>query len=261
MIRILTSLLLAGLLAIAAPKADAGDPRIRYVDYDPDQVLRVVAHTGFQTTIEFQPDETISNVAVGDAGGWQITANAGASLLFLKPVDVAAPTNLTVVTSRRSYNFELHARSGAGVSIRDVTFSVRFRRKEAEKEKEPRGPEPLILAAPPELWNRAYTYEGSAANVPDEVFDNGRATFFRWDGDAPTPAIFVISDEAGESVVNFSVQGRYVVVEHVAAEFVLRRGKEITYLFNDSFVARAPGPDAPPARDKKRRKKKKRSKS
>lgn len=256
MIRLLTSLICLAVTAATAPATAAGDPRIRYVDYDPDQVLRVVGHTGFQTTIEFQPDETISNVAVGDAGGWQITANAGASLLFLKPVDVAAPTNLTVVTSRRSYNFELHARSGAGVSIRDVTFTVRFRREEEKTDNQPSGPDPLILAAPPELWNRAYTYEGSAANVPDEVFDNGRATFFRWDGDTPTPAIFVISDEAGESVVNFSVQGRYVVVDYVAAEFVLRRGKEVTYLFNDSFTAREPGPDAPPARDAKRRKKK-----
>jgi type IV secretion system protein VirB9 len=59
--------------------------------------------------IEFGPDERIENVAIGDALAWQVTPNRGANLLFVKPVELAVATNMTVVTDRRRYAFELSA--------------------------------------------------------------------------------------------------------------------------------------------------------
>ena len=66
------------------------DPRIRVIDYDPDQIYSVTGHTGYQMTIEFEPDEKIETVGIGDSSGWQVTPNGNATLLFLKPTAVAA---------------------------------------------------------------------------------------------------------------------------------------------------------------------------
>ena len=62
-----------------APRPGSGDPRIFVVDYDPTQVVELNATMGYQTFIEFSPDEHIENVAVGDATGWQITPNRAAN--------------------------------------------------------------------------------------------------------------------------------------------------------------------------------------
>jgi type IV secretion system protein VirB9 len=89
------------------PAPGAVDPRIRTVAYDPDQVVRLTGYFGIQTMLEFAPDERIENVSIGDAMGWQVTPNKKANLLFLKPLDRTAATNMTVVTDRRRYVFEL----------------------------------------------------------------------------------------------------------------------------------------------------------
>ena len=67
------------------------------------------ASAGIQSTIEFAADERIENVAVGDSSAWQITPNRRASLLFVKPLTAHSRTNMTVVTDRRTYMFDLVA--------------------------------------------------------------------------------------------------------------------------------------------------------
>src|SRR3546814_11470355 len=62
-----------------------------------------------QATIAFGDDETIENVAIGDSQAGQVTPNKLANLLFVKPLAANAVTNMTVVTSRRTYLFVLVA--------------------------------------------------------------------------------------------------------------------------------------------------------
>src|ERR1700759_2797587 len=101
---ILAAIMPAALLFAATPSEGAlvphpgsGDPRIFVVDYDPTQVVQLNATMGYQTFIEFSPDEHLENVAVGDATGWQITPNRAANLLFIKPIAEGPTTNMTVV--------------------------------------------------------------------------------------------------------------------------------------------------------------------
>src|SRR5258707_10187360 len=87
--------------AAVQPMPGPEDPRIRWVHYDPDQVVELHGTLGYQMTIEFGDDERIENVSIGDSLGWQITPNRKASLLFLKPVARSTRTNMTVITSLR----------------------------------------------------------------------------------------------------------------------------------------------------------------
>jgi type IV secretion system protein VirB9 len=112
---------------------------------------------------------------------------------------------------------------------------------------------PPLIATPPELWNRAYSYDGAKANVPEQVFDDGKATYFRFAAGSAAPAIFSITPDAGESIVNFAVRGPYTVVEQIAPQFVLRHGKEVTIIFNDAYAVPTPGADAPKQRATKKK--------
>jgi type IV secretion system protein VirB9 len=251
-LRILYPLITLGVAMLATPvSAQPIDPRIRTIAYDADMIIRLTGHTGYQMTIEFGDAEKVETVAVGDSAGWQITPNAGANLLFVKPIGISRPTNMTIVTNRRRYNFELVSRSGVKAAPNSITYTMRFKYPETAAVAAV-ATAPLI-ATPPEQWNRAYTYDGAKTNIPEEVFDDGNSTYFRFAKDTPTPAIFAVAPDAGESLVNFAIRGPYVVVEQVSQKLVLRQGKAVTNIYNDGFKAVVPGANAPAPRVKKKR--------
>ena len=106
------------------PQPGAGDPRIQSIEYDASQVVQIQAAPGYQVTLEFGSDEQIENVAVGDSGAWQVTANRAGSRLFVKPVQSGVTTNMTVVTNVRIYAFELVPLFGPSP---DMAYTIRFR--------------------------------------------------------------------------------------------------------------------------------------
>ncbi len=229
------SMALAATLALAAPAAAVvphpgpGDPRIHVVEYDPAEVVELHGVLGFQLSVEFDPSERIENVAIGDSLGWQVTPNRRANLLFLKPMARRPATNMTVVTNLRRYNFQLNvlAKPRGGTT----PFSVRFLYAEpAVAVVTPPPPPP-----PPVERNSAYSYQGSSRTVPVKVFDDGQDTYFAFRGEEDMPAIFAVDADGGEAVVNTRQYQGYVVVDRIARAFVLRRGSEVTRIFNDGF--------------------------
>jgi type IV secretion system protein VirB9 len=250
---VLTGLLLTAPVyaQISEPAPAQVDSHIRYVDYHPDAVVRLVGYTGYQVIMEFEPGEKIETVGIGDSSGWQVTPNGAATVMFLKPVGLPRTTNMSIVTNQRRYNLELIARSGLKVPQSEIIYALRFRYpQKALENTQPAAAPPPLITTPPEQWNRAYSYDGAKGNVPEQVFDDGKATYFRFATTASVPAIFSITPDAGESIVNFAVRGPFVVVEQVAPQFVLRQGKDVTFIFNDAYAIPTPGADAPKQRAK-----------
>ncbi|WP_082584902.1 TrbG/VirB9 family P-type conjugative transfer protein [Caulobacter sp. Root655] len=221
--------------ALAAPAlAQQADPHIRTFAYSPDRVQRLTGFMGFQTMLEFGPDERIENVSIGDAMGWQVTPNKRANLLFLKPVDRAPATNMTVVTDRRRYVFELVV-AAPRASTADAAYVVRFRYPQAA---------PIAVAAAPAkpaptARNTAYSLQGAATLRPSIVFDDGVSTYFAWPEQADLPAIFVVGADGVEGLANAVVRDGYLVVDQLAPRFVLRSDKASATIANGAYGARA----------------------
>lgn len=232
------------------------DPRIRTVTYAPDRVIAVTGHYGFQVAIEFPEEDRIESVAIGDSTSWQATPNKRGDALFIKPVDIGEPTNMTVLTANRNYSFELTAKSRTEKTPpSEVTYLLRIVLPEPTKADDPgdlKEPPVSQIAARADV-NTSYTYTGSRENLPSRVFDDGSSTTFEWPQGVETPAIFVRRPDGGEAIVNFSYVGTSLVVHQVAREFILRNGGEITRLFNDGFKEIERGPDAPQPRKEKGR--------
>ena len=248
----LSRLALIGVVAVLyAPGAQAvtpqpgpGDPRILVVEYDPSQVVDLQARLGFQMSVEFDPSERIENVALGDSLGWQITPNRKANLLFVKPMSQRPPTNMTVVTNLRRYNFQLSVRSASGKT--PPAYAVRFLYAP---------PEVAIVAPPPPppqpvARNQAYTYQGSDRTLPQRMFDDGEQTYFAFRKDADVPAIFALDEDGEEAAVNTFMRDDYIVVDRIAPGFVLRRAKDVTRVYNDAYAPEPPGPLSPKRKPK-----------
>lgn len=231
--------------AVQIPVPSPVDPRIRTVVYNPREVVTLVGQPGYQMVVAFGPGERIENVSIGDSQAWQATPNRKADLLFLKPIDSIASTNMTVVTNVRRYNFELIVQPST--TRRNQTFDIRFIYPNEELAAgQTSAAEPQVSEAlPPESWNLAYSYTGDKTNVPARVFDDGRFTYFQWPAGVDTPAVFAVGADGKESLVNHIVKGRYFVVEQLASQFVLRSGPQVTRVFNDAMRAAEPGAAAP----------------
>jgi type IV secretion system protein VirB9 len=210
------------------PRPGPGDPRIHVVDYDPSDVVELRSALGYQLSVEFDPAEKIENVAIGDSLGWQVTPNRRANLLFLKPMSARPPTNMTVITNLRRYNFQLSVQKQIS---RSLPFSVRFLYVAPVMVSVETPPPP----PPPVERNTAYSYQGSGKTLPVKMFDDGQDTYFSFRREEDLPAIYAVDPDGGESVVNSRERDGYVVIDRVARGFVLRRGSEVTRIFNDGF--------------------------
>lgn len=204
------------------------DPRLRVVPYEESQVITINGHLGYQMMIEFDPQERIENVSIGDSLGWQVTPNRAATLLFLKPVAANAATNMTVVTTRRRYAFSLRAREARGPDDPNIIYSLRFTYPQAETTE---------AGAAPAAFNFDYVVSGSAAFAPLRVFDDGRFTYFQVPEGAEAPAILVVNHHGEEEVVNAQVRGEATVVEQLSDIFVLRHGRDAVFVHRSGAAA------------------------
>jgi type IV secretion system protein VirB9 len=239
--------------ALFAASPALADPRIREIVAAPDRVIRLTGHYGYQIAIEFPEPERIESVAVGDSLTWQVTPNKRGNVLVIKPVDDGDPTNMTVITSGQFYTFELTSKARtADTPASEITYLLRI--KQAPAESEPAAIDlretSLEPATPPR--NENYTYKGSKLNLPSRVYDDGVSTVFEWPAGVQTPAIFYRRGDSGESIVNYSNRDGAIVVHQVAAEFVLRNGREVTYIYNEAYTDIDRGPAAPQPRRKRK---------
>jgi type IV secretion system protein VirB9 len=215
------------------PRPGRTDSRVRDVVYNRDNVTAIDASYGTSTMIELQPDEKIETLALGDSIAWKVEPNRKGDIIFVKPVDKNAVSNLNVVTDKRIYSFLL--RSNTRPPSGQI-YAVRFRFPDEEANAKLLA-EAKARAATPNLKdlnianaNSDYGYKGSSVNKPVAVFDDGTKTWFRFEGE--TPAIYIVDADRNESLVNFRTEGPYVIVDKVSPQWTLRNGKESTGIFN-----------------------------
>ena len=197
-------------------EVDAGS-HVQTIYYNPDTVITLTGAVGWQMMIEFGEDERIENVAIGDSMAWQVTPNKRARMLFVKPLSRKASTNMTVITSQRHYSFNLNV----GARQARTPWIVRFNYPAP-----PPQPDPPPLPPPPLIkLDFGYAMAGDAALLPGRVWDDGHQTYFEFGEETAMPAIFSGGPGKDETLVNFSVRGRVIVVQQRARRFTLRSGK------------------------------------
>ncbi|MFN9716764.1 MAG: TrbG/VirB9 family P-type conjugative transfer protein [Sphingomonadales bacterium] len=249
--------LCAAALALAAPVL-ADDARIQTRVYNDAAVVRIDGKVMVQTTIMFAPDELIENVAIGDSTAWQVQPNKAQTILFVKPLETSARTNMTVVTDKRTYLFDLVARpKNAALYVLQVRYPELEKAAEearlaaaaeAEAEALRAAADPIERAAAgdpyavadPARLNFEWASAGASELLPSRAYDDGDAVFLTWTTGIAIPAILVTNEDGEEGPVNFTVRGDTVVVDGVPPQIILRSGRDTATLTNT-------GPAAPSA--------------
>lgn len=234
---------------VLAPMASAWAKDSRLVErlYDPNLVVMIEGRAGVQATISFGEDEHIENVAIGDSNSWQVTPNKRANILFVKPLQPRGRTNLTVVTDRHTYLFDLVASAQSRpIYILRFTYPAPLPNSQASSTRQLAGgmsdaEAQAVLGAPkealapdPARLNFAWRPKGSAALLPERIYDDGEATFLRWNDQSQLPAMLVRNEKGEEGAINYAVREGVIVIEGVPKEIILRAGRQSATITNQA---------------------------
>jgi type IV secretion system protein VirB9 len=236
--KILFLLLLFSSNALAAqfPHYLGSEKKFRSYIYNPNDVYRYAGHYTYQGFIEFEEGETIGTISMGNPSLWLFETLG--NRLFLKPVgEDNSETNMTIISSKRVYHFELMAKEARGINDKDLIFVAKFVYPD-EKDKNLVSFPKILPSDEPDMrdlsiYNFNYQYTGEPAIAPIKIFDNGEFTYFQFaKKNAEIPAIFSVDSEGFESLINFRAAGSYIIVEKVAPQFTLRNGDQIVCVYN-----------------------------
>jgi len=102
----------------------ATDSRIKTYSYSQNDIYLLVLHYGFQSHIEFAKNESIETITLGDSYAWKITPIG--NRLFIKPMERNIRTNMTIITNKRTYQFDIVAKELESGDEKDLVYVIRF---------------------------------------------------------------------------------------------------------------------------------------
>lgn len=275
-----THLILAIMLAYASPAlavddasfpAPARDERMKLLPYDEGDVYTILTRYGYQTNIVFDRNESIETLSVGDRSVWQIIP-AG-HRIFIRPMIEGASTNMTVLTDRRSYQFDLRSLSpkddkGQNIYVakfiypddrrgpaRDVTVMDPIPPVEMARMETPPAPSPPSAVAPPSPAlppvaapdvqegpgvtrpvhpNYNYTYSGPDTLAPLQVFDNGQSTFVRYVKlPQPLPDVLLVDGDGRMAPMTPEIRDSMIVIPAIAGTLLLKHAGGDIMIYNE----------------------------
>lgn len=219
------------------------DHRLQTVVYNANEVYKFTGHFNIQSMIEFEDGEEVVTISMGDSTAWQVVPSG--NRIFLKPIVLDEPTtNMSVVTNKRVYHFELHGEEADEINDPSMVFVLRFIYGRGSGI----GVSNYIDSVPdptlePEKYNFDYALTGTEVIAPIKIFDDGEFTYFEFrDKNAEIPAFFLVHGDGSEAIINFRTRDDYIVVERVAAQFTLRHGEDTVCVYNNRMRLLSSGP-------------------
>jgi type IV secretion system protein VirB9 len=236
--------------AEVTPNRGHYDARVRVVDYNAANVVRLTTFYGVSTHVRFADDDLIRDVAVGDDQAWNIVSRG--NHLFIKPKETMADTNMTVVTEKRVYQFALivqphDVRNDKAWRDPNLIFSLSFRypeeeaaarqaQAEVERLKNRLGDMQEQLADAKHAGsNSDYWVAGSTEISPTAARDDGRFVYLTFSNNRDMPAVYAVDESGAESLINTSVDGNTIVVNRMVQKLALRKGKAVACIVNKAF--------------------------
>lgn len=243
--KLIIVLLLVPCVATAqqTPKQGKFDPRVRVVDYNPADVVKLSTFYGVSTHVQLGEDETIQDVAVGDDLAWKVVPRG--NHLFIKPTAKNGDTNVTVITNRRTYQFALvvqprEQHDTTAWSDPHLIFSLAFRYPDEEVSQrelaeQKRSLRTALSEGAKEGQNLDYWVAGSEEISPTGARDDGRFIYLTFSNNRDMPAVYSVDAEGHESLINTNVDGNTIVVQRLVRQLVLRKGNAVASVMNKSF--------------------------
>lgn len=236
--------------ALDAGEGSAYDYRIKTVQYNPDDVIRINAIAGVATHIELAADENYVTHVFGDSQSWAFSHVN--NHYFIKPLLALGDTNLTIVTDKHNYNIVLHYIDtdphGKSVKVSPwarqqalLQLTYQYPQKAAQRALQQKLQQSRFSG----LKNYRYLMSDEAkmrSIQPLSVVDNHQFTRFIFPPMSELPQIYMLSASGAEQLVNTRVvgaQNNILEAEGIAAEWRIRLGEKVVGIRNNAFTPTA----------------------
>ena len=253
-------------ILIAQPIPLTKDSRIKDLVYDANTIYNLKFHHGYQSFIEFSDNEEMEMISIGESFSWRLIPNG--RRLFIKPLEIAAHTNMTVITNKRTYLFNIRSDEYTGKADEELAHVVRFyypdikrSPKIPEKLTRPNIPKkdpnfkgrittPLVpldvtKKLPKQLQfnaidakvNFKYSVVGEADSInPLKIYNDNKNTYFQFkNNNLVVPRISSVNVFGEEKTLGYFIKDNYVVVPTVENQFTLRLADSLLCIFNDDI--------------------------
>ncbi|KJV55206.1 conjugal transfer family protein [Orientia chuto str. Dubai] len=101
------------------------DDRIKTYIYNPSEVFLLVLHPGFQSSIEFAKNEEIRSIFLGDSYAWEVVYPLP-NRIFIKALEKNVRTNMTIITNKRTYEFDIVSKELEVGHEHELVYLIRF---------------------------------------------------------------------------------------------------------------------------------------
>ncbi|WP_260929148.1 P-type conjugative transfer protein TrbG [Novosphingobium sp. 9] len=229
----------ANAAARIGPDAESDASGIVQYAWSESALYQVYTAPGRVTDIVLEAGEKFAGsgpVAAGDTARWIIgdtASGAGASAhlhVLVKPARAGIATNLVINTDRRTYHIELHATPStymASVSWTYPADALIALQAGAGMVPSP-SPSPSGPAIDAAALDFGYRLKGDRPRWrPLRVFGDGHRVLIQFPDDIGTgemPPLFVMGEHGASELVNYRVEGRYMIVDRLFDQAQLRLG-------------------------------------
>ncbi len=246
------------------------DSRIRTLVYNSNEVYELKFYYGYQSFIEFAEDEEIEMISIGEAFAWRLTP-AG-KRLFVRPLEVAGHTNMTIISNKRTYHFDIRSGEYDGKADEELVYTVRFFYPQVGQPlpipprlstpnlvavATPVAPTKSIIRTPAPKsrvderlsgiisrnlegsdLNFDFSLAGTSDNImPSKVYDDTKETFFQFSNDnLIVPSISLADVHGNEQPLNYIIRDGFVVVPVVGKQFTLRLADSLICVYNNKAL-------------------------
>lgn len=235
--------------AINAYEPVAIDSRIKTFIYSENEIYNLKFRIGYNSIIEFSKDEAIETISLGDPYPWKLTPLD--RRLFMKPIEPGVKTNMTVITNKRVYLFEIESDISSSIDSIDVVHVARFfypvttidkldnlgSTKSSSRVQDILDQKKMVDTGG--AVNVMYSFAGKAnVSTPIEIFDDKRRTYMRFktDPNYRLLKIFSVQNKA-QKAVQFKRTGDFIILEGVFKRLVIEYEGSKTEVYNDLLSA------------------------
>lgn len=245
-------------LAEVTPKGSQYDTRMQTINFNPYDVTKINAMQGYVTSLIFNQDEVVQDIAVGFTDGWEVVDSK--NVVYLKPIAMEQDgffydpwaedwaTNLVIRTNKNVYALDLNLVENKKSSAYTVKFNYPLEEKALREKAQVEAikkhndnlvNEKLNELTYPENWD--YTMKvapDSRPITPNFAYDDGTRTYLGFDSTKSIPAIFyyqgeqeMMSNNSVKQIPNFTI----IIIHKTAERFILRSGDQTVGVINGSY--------------------------
>lgn len=210
---------------IVSGKKDAMKRVTSTFDFFTDSIYDVFVTPDFTTMIKLDPEENVLAIKSGDSTNFEVEQEFGgednAVYLFVRPTDLDVTGNLTVMTDKRVYMFNLYSTLELFNPLVKFNYPSKtnlvnnFKRNNSNNLKVTR------------VEDLDFDYSVSNRNLPfapTSVYTDGTKTVITMPSDLQEAPVLLVNGEDGYEVVNYEYEMNKIIVHRKIMDAILKIG-------------------------------------